>query len=147
MSKEQSVFSNNPHKSTLEQHVLILFFDFQRSCSVKNKVLKNFANFTGKHLCQNLLLVAGFAGSATYLKKTPTQVFSCGICETFKKIFLVEHLQTAAPGSCKHSIWTCFEIKDVDSTELFRKMKLPLPPPHLKERLVERLKVSVENSS
>ena len=67
----------------------------------------------------------------------------CRICETFKKIYFVEHLQTAA-GSYKHSIRTCFEIKDVDSTEFFRKIKLPFP--HLKKRLVERLKVSVENS-
>ena len=32
-----------------------------RSCSVKNGVLKNFAKFTGKHLCQSLFFnnVAG----------------------------------------------------------------------------------------
>ena len=73
----------------------------------------------------------------------------------FKNIYFVEHLQTAASGSCKHSIWTCLEIKDVDSTEFYRKMKLPFP--HLKKRLVEskdvynvlveRLKVTVDNSS
>ena len=73
--------------------------------------------------------VAGFAGSATLLKKTPTQVFSCGICETFKNIYFAEHLQVAASGSCKHSIWTCFEKKGIDSTEIFRKMKLPSPHP------------------
>ena len=32
-----------------------------------------------------------------------------------------------ASGSCKHSIWTCFEIKGVDASEFFRKMKLPSP--------------------
>ena len=90
--------------------------------------------------------VVDFAGSATLLKKkTPTQVFSCGICETFKNICFVENLQTAASGSCKHSIWTCFEIKDVDSTEFFRKMKLPSSPS--KKKLVERLKASVGNIS
>ena len=89
--------------------------------------------------------VAGLAGSATLLKKTPTQVFSCRICETFKNIYFVEHLQTTASGSFKHSVWTCLEIKDVDSTEFFRKIKLTSP--HLKKRLAERLKVSVENSS
>ena len=74
--------------------------------------------------------VAGFAGSATLLKKkSPTQVFSCGVCETFKNIYFVEHLQTAASGSCKHSTWTCFVIKNVDSTEFFREMKLPSPHP------------------
>ena len=37
----------------------------------KKKVLKNFANFTGKHLCWSLSLI----------RETPTQVFSCEICE------------------------------------------------------------------
>ena len=62
-------------------------------------------------------------------------MFSCGIYKTFKNIYFVEHLQTAASGSSKHSIWTCFEIKDVDSTEFFRKMKLPSP--HLKKGLLK----------
>ena len=61
-------------------------------------------------------------------------MLSCRICETFKNIYFVEHLQTAA-GSYKHSIRTCFEIKDVDSTEFFRKMKLPFP--HLKKGLLK----------
>ena len=51
-------------------------------------------------------------------------MFSCEVCETLKNTFFIEHLRTAASGSCKHSIWTCHEIKDVDSTEFFRKMKL-----------------------
>ena len=50
-------------------------------------------------------------------------MFSCEVCETFKNTYFIEHLRTAASGSCKHSIWTCCEIKDVDSTEFFRKMK------------------------
>ena len=120
-----------------------LLFDLQQRCSVKKGALKN---FTGKHLCWNILLLKLQALQALklYLKKTPTHSFSCGICETFKNIYFVEHLQTAVAGSCKHSIWTCFEIKGADSTEFFRKMKLPAPPP-LKKGLAERLKVSVEN--
>ena len=39
-------------------------------------VPKNFANYTGKHMCQSL-----------YYKKTPIQVFSYEICQIFKKIF------------------------------------------------------------
>ena len=31
-------------------------------------------------------------GSATLLKETPTQVFSCEYCEIFKNSFLIEHL-------------------------------------------------------
>ena len=137
MSKERSVFSNDPHKSTLEQHVPTLFFDLQRRCSVKKGVLKNFANFTGKHLFWSLLLLKlqALQAQQLYQKETPTQVFSCGIYKTFKNIYFVEHLQTAASGSSKHSIWTCFEIKDVDSTEFFRKMKLPSP--HLKKGLLK----------
>ena len=44
---------------------------------LKIGVLKNFANFTGKHLCWSLFLI-----------ETPTQVFSCKICEIFKNFFL-----------------------------------------------------------
>ena len=62
-------------------------------------------------------------------------MFSCGICETFKNIYFVEYLQKAASGSCKHSIWTYFEIKDVGSIEFFRKMKVPSP--YLKKSLLK----------
>ena len=37
--------------------VLGLFRSSHRSCSVKKAVLKNFANFTGKHLCWSLFLI------------------------------------------------------------------------------------------
>ena len=49
-----------------------------------------------------------------------THVFYSGIHKTFKNIYFVEHVQTAASVSCKDSIWTCFEIKDADSSEFFR---------------------------
>ena len=39
------------------QHVPTFFFGLQRRCSVKTGVLKNFANFTGKRLCWNRLLL------------------------------------------------------------------------------------------
>ena len=117
MSKERSVFSNDLHKFTLEQHVPNLFFDLQRRCSVKKGVLKNCANFTGKHLYWNLLLLKLQALQILQHRCFPV---------TFAKLtntYFVENLQTAASGSCKHSIWTCYKIKDVDSTEFFRKMK------------------------
>ena len=41
--------------------------------------------FFGRTLCLQL-----------YLKKSPTQVFSCGYCKMFKNIYFEEHLQTAA---------------------------------------------------
>ena len=33
-------------------------------------------------------------------KDTPTQVFSCKICEYFKSAYFEEHLQTAASDFC-----------------------------------------------
>ena len=33
-----------------------------------------------------------------YQKETPTQVFSCEICDIFKSTYLEEHLQTTAFG-------------------------------------------------
>ena len=50
----------------------------QRRCSVRKGVLRNFAKFTGKHLCHSLLFDK-FAG-----QETLTQVFSCEFCEFFK---------------------------------------------------------------
>ena len=132
--------------------MLTFFFDLQRRCFLKKVSLKYFANFTAKQLRWNLFLfkLKALQVLQLYLKKSPAQVFSWGIRETFKSIYFVEHLhvehlQTSTSGSCKHSIWTCFEIKDVDSSEFFRKMKLPFP--HFKKWLVERLNVFVENSS
>ena len=108
-----------------------LFFDLQQRCSVKKSVPKNFANSTGKYLCWNLLSLKSQAlqGLQLYQKDSPTQVFSCEICKTFKNTCFVEHLQAAASGSWKHSIWTCCKTKDKDSKEFFRKMKLTTLPP------------------
>ena len=71
----------------------------------KKGVPKNFAKFTGKHLCQSLFFnkVAGLWPAtllrkrlwhrlATLLKKTPAQVFSCEFCEILKNTFFTEHL-------------------------------------------------------
>ena len=58
-------------------------------CSVKKGVLRNFAKFTGKHLCQSLFFnkVVGL--------KIP-QVFSCKFCDIYKNTFSTEHLWTTA---------------------------------------------------
>ena len=47
--------------------------------------LKNFAEFTGKHLCQSLFLI-----------KSLTHVFSCEFCEIFKSTFFYRSLLVAA---------------------------------------------------
>ena len=64
-------------------------------------------------------------------------MLSCGICETFKNTYFVEHLQTVTSGSCKYSIWTCFEIKDVDKRRRFNRIfqKDETTIPHLKKGL------------
>ena len=54
-------------------------------------VLRNFAKFTGIHLCQSIFLnkVAGLRPKAcNYIKKeTLAQVFACEFCEIFKNTF------------------------------------------------------------
>ena len=69
------------------------FFNENRKESVANvffKIvfLKFFANFTGKHLCCNLLL-----NLQLYYKETLTQVFSCEIWEILRTPFFTEHLR------------------------------------------------------
>ena len=46
----------------------------------KKDVLRNFAKFKGKHLCQSLFF-------DFIRKETPVQVFSCEFCETSKNNF------------------------------------------------------------
>ena len=57
-----------------------------RTCSFKKCVLKNFAKFTGKHLCQSLF----------FKKETLAQVFSCEFGKIFKNTFSTEHLWETA---------------------------------------------------
>ena len=57
-------------------------------------VLKNFAIFTGKHLCWSLFnKVAGWEACNFFEKETPTHVSSCEYCKVFKNSFFTEHLQ------------------------------------------------------
>ena len=48
----------------------------------KKGVLRNFAKFTGKHLCQSLF----------FNRVTLTQMFSREFCEISKNTFFIEHL-------------------------------------------------------
>ena len=65
-----------------------------RSCSLREGVLRNFAKFTRKHLCQGLFFnkVAGLEACNFIKKETVTQVFSCGFCEISKNTFFTETL-------------------------------------------------------
>ena len=61
-----------------------------RTCSVKTDVLKDFAKFTGKHLCQS-------PQACNFIKKeTLAQVVSFEFCEIFKNTYLMERLQMTA---------------------------------------------------
>ena len=51
---------------------------------MKKDVLRNFAKFTGKHLCNFIK------------KETMAQMFSCEFCEVSKNTFFTEHLWTTA---------------------------------------------------
>ena len=53
-----------------------------RRCSVRKGVPRNFAKFTGKHLCQKLFISGPKV--ATLLKEALAQVFSCKFCDIFK---------------------------------------------------------------
>ena len=63
----------------------------------KKGVLKNFAKFTGKHLCQSFFFnkVAALR-PAILLKKTLAQMFSCEFCEVYKSTFFHRTLLVAA---------------------------------------------------
>ena len=49
----------------------------------KKVLLRNFAKFTGKHLCQSLFFnkVAGLRPESLIKKETPAKLFSCEFCE------------------------------------------------------------------
>ena len=64
----------------------------------KKSVLKNFANFTGKHRCWSQFLIKLQALGLCWnsFKEIPTQVFFYEICEVFKTTCFEEHLRTTA---------------------------------------------------
>ena len=55
----------------------------------KKGVLRNFAKFTGKHLCQSLFFdkVAGLRPATLLKKETQAQMLSCEVCKIFKNTF------------------------------------------------------------
>ena len=70
-----------------------------RRCSVESS-FKSYAEFTGKHQCWSLFLIKLQTGGAcSFIKKTPAQMLSCEICETFKNTYFEEHLWTTASTS------------------------------------------------
>ena len=60
---------------------------------MKENVVRNFAKFTGKHLCQSFVFNKVVIKKARFIKKeTLTQVVSCEFCKISKNIFFTEHL-------------------------------------------------------
>ena len=65
----------------------------------KKNVLKNFANFRGKHMLESLFNKVRLKGCKFIKNETQTLVHSCEICEVLKQTYFKEHLQTAASVS------------------------------------------------
>ena len=67
-----------------------VFLILQRHSS--RGVLRNFAKFAGKHLCQGV-----FFKACNFIKKeTLVQAFSCEFCEISMNAFYIEHLRATA---------------------------------------------------
>ena len=69
-----------------------------RRCSVRKGVLRNFAKFTGKHLCQSFFInKEKKRRKKSFIKKeTLAQVLSCEFCEISKNNFPYR----TPPGDC-----------------------------------------------
>ena len=96
----------------------------------KKGVLKNFAKFAGKYLCQSIFFnkVAGYfqgRGLQLYSKRTLAQVFSYEFCEIFKNTFcsFIKKGTPAQVFSCK----ICEIFLDISFTEHFRWLLLKRP--------------------
>ena len=77
---------------------LVISFRSRPKVFCKKDVLKNFAKFAGKHLCQTLFLnkVSGLKR----IRCISTQVFSCEFCEIFKKTYFYRTPLVAASAVC-----------------------------------------------
>ena len=90
----------------LVQHIvvqkLVKTKSSHRQCSLRKGFLRNFAEFTGKHLCQCLYFnkVAGLACNLVKIE-TLAQVFSCEFSKVSKYSFFIEYVWGTA--SIKHT--------------------------------------------
>ena len=58
------------------------------------------AEFTRKHPCWSFFSIKMQDGDTwNFIKKTPTQILSCEICEIFKNTYFKEHLRKNASAS------------------------------------------------
>ena len=92
--EEQTVQNLYAHLEVFNDAIHWLCFIFRSShqtCSIIKGVLRNFAKFTGKHLCKSL-----FFNKVAGLHETLAQVFSCEFYKISKNTFFTEHLRTTA---------------------------------------------------
>ena len=105
------------HNLTIFWPIIWPFRSSRRRCSVKKGVLKNFAKFTGKHLCQSLFLNKVAGDACNFIKKEIlAQVFSCEFSEIYKNTFLTEHLRRLLLTSLESfwiTSWPCKFIKSL----------------------------------
>ena len=72
--------------STKQKHALgYLYISSRPEVFCKKSVLRNFVEFTGKHLCQSLFLNKVVGNFIT--KEAMAHVFSCNFCEISKNTF------------------------------------------------------------
>ena len=79
------------------QNRKIIFRRSRPEVFCKRSVLRNFAKFTGKQLCQGLFFKIVYEKNF-FKKNTLAQVFSCEFCEISKNIFFTEHLRWLLPN-------------------------------------------------
>ena len=85
-------------------------------------VLRNFAKFTGKHLCQSLFLnkVAGL--------RSKVQVFPCKFCEISKNTFLHRtHLVAASSLTLKRNLFSLNLLSIIKFLVLLKRFQNDLP--------------------
>ena len=90
----------------LKRQITFNFFYWRRCVEIdkisrpgvlcKKGFLKEFAKFTGKHLCWNLSLkrLRAFKLATLLISDSNTAVFSCEFCKNFNNIYFVGHLRT-----------------------------------------------------
>ena len=77
---------------------MISYFNVIYFISVRKGILRNFAKFTGKNLCQSLFFnkVAGLRFATLIEKEALAQVFSCEFCKISRSTFFIEHFWATA---------------------------------------------------
>ena len=103
--------------------LLGLFRSSHQRCSVKKGTVKNFANFTGNHLCWSLFLIMlQVFRAATLLKRYSNTEFSYEICKIFKSTCFKDHLRKTA-STCFTSEyynkqwWRVWTRRDLDRVQ------------------------------